>query len=344
MLRSGASCAILFSMILKRLFISLCALIAFPACDPLAPDPTAAALQRAARTPSATPVPPTAVPSLTPTATATPTITPTPTPTFPPTATPYICTDQRGQTIDLTFFSEIARRDFPYRVYLPPCYAETQRRYPFVVLLHGQGGDHRDWTAFGVQRAYESALRAGEVPPMILIMPGGAELADTDIFAAARSWESVILDDLLPTVEKNFCTWNVREGRAIGGFSRGAFWALSITFRNPSVFGAVGAHSPALYEDNAPPAVNPLALARSIAFPPGAQPRIWVDVGRQDSVWETTAEFADTLTERGINVTFMLYPVGDHDISYWTEHATDYLAFYGQAWARDVRDLPSCLE
>ncbi|MCS6870134.1 MAG: esterase family protein, partial [Anaerolineae bacterium] len=265
----------------NRLLVSLCVLIALTACDPLAPDPTVAALQRAARQATATPILPTAVPSLTPTVTPTPTATPTPTPTFPPTPTPFLCREAHGQTVELTFLSKIARQELPYRVYLPPCYAETERRYPFVILLHGQGGDQSDWTAIGVQRAYEAAFRTGDLPPMILVMPSGGTLADENSFARSRSWASVILEELLPNVEQNFCTWNAREGRAIGGISRGGFWALHIAFRYPELFGAVGAHSPALYEDNAPPDANPLFLARKVTFPLGAQPRLWIDIGLQ---------------------------------------------------------------
>ncbi|PJF36223.1 MAG: hypothetical protein CUN49_06535 [Candidatus Thermofonsia Clade 1 bacterium] len=331
-------------MTIRYLLLSLCALLALAACDPLAPDPTAAALQRAARQATITPLLPTAVPSLTPTITPTPTVTPTATPTFPPTPTPYRCPEERGQTVELSFFSQIAQQSFVYRAYLPPCYAETQRRYPFAILLHRQGGDQADWTAVGVQRAYEAALKAGEVPPMILIMPAGGQLADQNIFAEARSWASVILDDLLPAVEKNFCTWNAREGRAVGGISRGAFWALYIGFRYPELFGAVGAHSPALYEDNAPPEANPLALARTVTFPLGAQPRFWIDIGAQDELEPTVTQFANTLIERGILVSFTRYPGGNHDIAYWTEHVREYLTFYGQLWPHDVRDLPSCLE
>ncbi|MFQ3536446.1 MAG: alpha/beta hydrolase-fold protein [Aggregatilineales bacterium] len=329
---------------LRRLLSALSALIALTACDPLAPDPTIAALQRAALQPTVTPIPPTAVPSLTPTITPTPTATPTPTPTFPPTPTSYLCLEARGQTVELSFFSQIARQDLAYRVYLPPCYAETQRRYPFVVLLHGQGGDQSDWTAIGAQRAYESALRAGAVPPMLLIMPSGGALADENSFAEGRSWASVVLQELLPNVERNFCTWNAREGRAIGGFSRGGFWALHIAFRYPEFFGTVGAHSPALYEDNAPPNANPLDLARTAAFPPGAQPRLWIDIGLQDDREATVTRFVNTLVERGIAISFTRYSVGEHDIAYWTEHAAEYLIFYGQLWPRDVRDLPTCLE
>jgi enterochelin esterase-like enzyme len=331
-------------MMPRYLLISLCALIVLAACDPLAPDPTEVALQRAARQPTAAPILPTAVPSLTPTVTPTPTATPTATPTFPPTPTPFVCDEPSGQTVELSFFSARAQQTLPYRVYLPPCYAQTQRRYPFVILLHGQGGDHRDWTAIGVQRSYERALRAGNVPPMILVMPSGGTLADENRFTESRSWAAVILEELLPAIERDFCTWNAREGRAIGGFSRGAFWALYIAFRYPELFGAVGAHSPALYEDNAPPDANPLFLARTVAFPLGAQPRLWLDIGEQDDLLPTVAQFAQTLIERGVVFTFTRYPLSAHDIAYWTEHAADYLVFYGQLWSHDVRDLPSCLE
>jgi enterochelin esterase-like enzyme len=179
---------------------------------------------------------------------------------------------------------------------------------------------------------------------MILVMPGGGALSNAAEFRRMRSYEDLIALELLPEVEKNFCTWNTRETRAIGGISRGGFWALSIVLRQPETFGAVGGHSPALYVDNAPPTHNPLLLAQSAEFPPGAQPRFWVDVGIEDPARTTIEEFAERLRARDIDPGLTINPTGGHTIEYWAAHVTEYLAFYGQLWPRQIEDLPSCLD
>jgi enterochelin esterase-like enzyme len=217
-------------------------------CDPLAPEPTPIVIVL-----TATPTPvPTAVPSATPTITPTPTPEPTATPTFS-LPTPWVCNETKGRVLDLTFESKVARQTMPYRIYLPPCYTQTGKRYPYVILMHGSDRDEKEWTdLLKAHEAMDAGLALGALPPMILVMPGhgkalpstGNTLANMNSFVKGQSWESLILDELMPAIERSFCTWNDREGRAIGGISRGGFWAFSIAFRNPSLFSAIGGHSP----------------------------------------------------------------------------------------------------
>ncbi len=317
------------------------------ACDPLAPDPTSVALVRATPTPSPAP---TAVPSRTPTRTPTPspthtpTITPTPLPTDTPPPTPFICRETQGQVVELTLRSEIAGRVVPYRAYLPPCYADSGKRYPYVILLHALDADYTQWIDLvKVGAAAEEGLALSALPPMILIMPDGGRLAAAETFRAGATWEDLILKELIPAVQTNFCTWEDRDGRAIGGISRGGFWAWSIGLRNPTLFSAVGGHSAAFYPDNAPASYNPMALARTVRFPPGQQPRLWLDVGDQDLAKENLDAVREAFAKREIDLTYTVIPGGEHTNAYWAENASAYLAFYGALWPKNLADLPSCL-
>jgi enterochelin esterase-like enzyme len=323
---------------MMRLKLCLLLLIAslVVACDPLAPEPTAIVIVLTP-TPTLTP-PPTAIPE--------PTESPTPEPpTEVPTATPWVCGELKGQIVNLTFSSKVARADEHYRVYLPPCYGETTRRYPYVILFHGSDADQTQWTEqLAAQEALEAGLTAKALPPMILVMPEGGELANTNVFKTGQSWESLVIDELMPEVEKNFCTWNAREGRAIGGISRGGFWAFEIAFRHFELFGAVGGHSAFFDPQIAPPAYNPLSLAKTVQFPPGLQPRIWLDAGKDDYARPNVEVFQKTLATRNIDPGYTMNPTGRHEVKYWAEHVGEYLSFYGQTWPRNVEDLPSCLQ
>jgi enterochelin esterase-like enzyme len=306
------------------------------ACEPLAPAPTPVVI----------------VLSPTPTNPPSPTVTPRPTdtetalpPTETPTATPWVCSEKQGQILTLSFNSKIAKTEVHYRAYLPPCYTETTRRYPYVILMHGSDADHTQWTEqLGVQNALEAGLAVKALPPMVLIMPEGGDLANTNTFRDGASWESLVITELMPEIEKNFCTWNAREGRAIGGISRGGFWAFEIAFRHPDLFGAIGGHSPFFDPQNALPAYNPLSLAKTVQFPPGGQPRIWLDLGKDDYARPNVEVFQKTLANRGIDPGYTMNPEGQHDGAYWAAHVAEYLAFYGQTWPRDPQDLPSCLQ
>lgn len=253
------------------------------------------------------------------------------------------CAD--GQVVDTRFASEISRRAVAYRVYLPPCYWQTNRRYPYVILLHSSDGDQTEWTdRLHIDLTLDQGIASGTLPPMILVMPNGGNLQSTNNFGEGASFESLVLNELMPAIEQNFCTWNAREGRAIGGISRGGFWAYEIGFRNSMVFSAIGGHSATFDANNAPPAYNPLNLAQTVKFTPGLQPRLWLDVGRDDAARPNVEAFTQILSTRHIDPGYTLYSTGEHNDAYWETHTAAYLAFYGQTWPHDPSALPSCLQ
>ena len=110
----------------------------------------------------------------------------------------------------------------------------------------------------------------------------GRRSARDNSFPPKASYETVVLDELMPAVERDFCTWNDRDHRAIGGISRGGFWAYEIALRHPDMFGIVGGHSAAFDAGNAPAAFNPLELALNAPFLTDANLRMYLDNGADD--------------------------------------------------------------
>ncbi len=283
------------------------------------------------------PAGPSAAPSARPSVSTLPSASPAPTAT----AVATRCTAKHGTVVDRSYASKVAGLTVRYRVYLPPCYATSGRRYPYVILLHGSLDNQTEWTdILHVNTVLDAGITAGQLAPMILVMPGGGDLANTATFTAGKSYESVILSEIVPRVEKEFATFGTRAGREIGGISRGGFWAFSIAFRHPDLFAAVGGHSPFFWPTNAPPSANPLNLAKSVHFEAGERPRIWVDAGAQDYAMPNITPFVESLEERHIAHQFVLYPTGRHEVAYWRSHVKTYLAFYGKAWPKDADDLP----
>jgi enterochelin esterase-like enzyme len=308
-------------------------------CDPLAQQPTAEVLVITA-VPSDTPIP-------TPTLAVTRTLVPTFTPVVTPSPTPVPCDENSGQVVTIdSFRSTVAGENLRYKVYIPPCYAKTQKRYPYVILLHGSGTTEKEWDDVGMVGALDQGLRLGALPPMILVMPYTGSIANDDTFPPDPSYETVILDELVPAVERDFCTWDNRTHRAIGGISRGGFWAYSIALRHPDIFGIVGGHSAFFPEDlnEVPPSFNPLELALNSALLPSANLRMYLDNGANDLAGVNQELFSSRLSSRAIPHTYVVNPVGEHNDEYWAAHVSEYLAFYGRDWPRDTAGLPSCLQ
>jgi len=269
-------------------------------------------------------------PALAPTGTAAPTATPPattsprPTTTAAPTASPTPCPP--GEVRSGVFDSGLAGES-RYRVYLPPCYGLDGRLYPAVYLFAGNAQDESAWDAYGLDEAAEEAIRAGEIPPMLLVMADGGWLANTTS-GGPRSYEAHVLDFLIPHIEATYCVWPEPAGRAIGGISRGGYWALEIAFRHPELFVSAGGHSPALIDSHAGPEVNPQFTALSNDL---GDLRIYIDIGADDYLLPNTLRLHEDMVEAGIPHTWTLN-AGAHEDSYWPEHLDEYLRWYGEPW------------
>ncbi len=323
----------------KRLLILVTLIALICACDPLAPVITP--------TPQIIIVTP--VPTDTPIATSTPVPTSTPLPTSTPQDTPtptaLPCLADGGQMVDFNDFkSKTANENLKYIVYIPPCYLQTQKRYPYVILLHGLDQDEKEWGNLGIQKALDEGIKLGALAPMIVVMPNFGQIGTRNTFPPDPSYETVVLNELMPAVERDFCTINNRDHRAIGGISRGGFWAYEIALRHPDVFSAVGGHSAAFDEGSAPPEFNPLELALNAPFLANANLRMYLDNGADDPSGTNLQLFSSRLSSRGIAHTYVISPVGGHDDAYWSAHLQDYLTFYGHDWPTQVDTLPSCLQ
>ena len=289
------------------------------------------------------PMPPTPTPTSTltptlaspPTSTLTPTSTPTHTPIPTPTPTPTLaCSETTGQVRELAYFSQTAGDEQPYRIYLPPCYGQTSRHYPVLYLLHGWPYDETHWDILGADEAADTGIGAGSLPPFIIVLPGGPERLYVNTSGGDHSFESQLVNDLIPHVDATHRTWANREGRAIGGISRGGVWALEIGFRHPNLFATVGAHSPALSVNLAPPVYDPFYLLRE---PGVATLRIYLDAGDSDWAREATQTLHQTLEAQDIAHEFVVHP-GNHENGLWEANVAEYLTFYTAGWPGD--DVP----
>jgi S-formylglutathione hydrolase len=133
-------------------------------------------------------------------------------------------------------------------VYLPPGYdASGDKRYPVLYLLHGFAGGTADWTKhWDLKGAADTVIRSGQ-PPFLVVMPngntrlGGGFYLDSPV---SGKWETYILRELVPMIDRDFRTAAAPASRGIAGHSMGGFGALRFGMRSPDVFGSVYAMSP----------------------------------------------------------------------------------------------------
>ncbi len=260
----------------------------------------------------------TAVPTYTPEQTAPLLPTSTPLPTATPCPSGYI----ENGTMESVFAGT-----FRYRVYVPPCYRVNGRSYPILYLLPGNIHSDSIWDDLGLDEIAETGIQDGNYPPFLIAMADGGWIAN-NTSGGYGSYESVILDEFMPHIESQYCTWGTANGRAIGGISRGGYWSLEIAFQHPDQFLSVGGHSAALYDIGADPALNPqyTGLNQNLG-----KLRVYMDIGEQDVLIPNLRRLhedmvaADVLHEWHLNS-------GGHDNAYWMAHLEEYLDWYLEPW------------
>ncbi len=302
----------------------LLALLALTGCVELARTPQPIPTRTSTPPPTATPLP-----TLTPA--PEPTATPEPTPT--PSVTPG-CDVSAGH-IDVGQFPSaiLAAGQGVYAIYFPPCY-DTRLRYPVIYLMHGSPNfNESHWLDLGLKEAVDRAVALQRVPPFLAVLPRGdvnGTFGNTS--GGPGSWEQVIVDELIPYVDTTYNTLGTKEGRAIGGISRGAVWALEIAFRHPDLFSAVGGHSSALSLNLAAPAFDPIEIVQTDQANTLTGLRILLDAGDTDWALQKTAELHALLDLRGIRNTFLVGR-GAHAAAYWSSQMDTYVDFYASVFA-----------
>lgn len=136
-------------------------------------------------------------------------------------------------------------------VYLPPSYdQDVRRRYPVAYVLTGFTGRGRMllndnlWNP-PLDVRMDTLITAG-CGEMILVMPdcatryGGSQYLDS---SATGRYETHLIGELVPEIDRRYRTRAAREHRAVLGKSSGGYGALVQGMHHPEVFGAVACHS-----------------------------------------------------------------------------------------------------
>ena len=189
-------------------------------------------------------------------------------------------------------------------------------------------------------RVADMQMSLGMLPPFIIVMPASGQRAN-DVYArslaGAGSWEDFFINELVPYIDKTFNTWKSREGRAIGGISRGGYWSIEIAFAHPDKFSVLGGHSPSITDKlvGVPANFSMLSWAKSVDDLRSM--RIWLDAGQTDWARYDIKKLAGDLD--GVKIGYQISQgQGAHEDTYWTGRVAEYLAFYAATWPRIAKD------
>jgi S-formylglutathione hydrolase FrmB len=141
-------------------------------------------------------------------------------------------------------------------VYLPPGYADTQRRFPVMYFYHGYTRGPGDYTA--VSDAVDRLVRGGDMGDAIVVLVDGTNRLIGAYFLdspVTGGFETYVSRDLVDAIDATYRTIPHRDSRAIMGHSTGGYNAMRIGLNHPDRFGAVSAHA-GMYRWDTPEAID----------------------------------------------------------------------------------------
>jgi len=240
----------------------------------------------------------------------------------------------------IQFSSQLAGKSLPYDIVLPPGYglfSARRIRYPVIYLLHGWSSHHDAWLSRTALAQYAADHQ------LIIITPEGNNGWYTDSATTpSNKYESYIVQELIPDVDKRLRTIAERRGRAIAGCSMGGYGAVKFGLKHPDLFAFVASSSGAL---DATSRTDDTSIMQAFGetgsverksndvqrlaeeFPSERIPLLpyfYLDCGRDDPWLNTNLRFAEILRERKIPVEFRQLP-GNHNWPYWDKQLGEVL-------------------
>lgn len=253
--------------------------------------------------------------------------------------------------------SALLGRSINYRVLYPVQYKypdKREKRFPVLFLLHGLTGQSSNW----IEKT-RIARYATEYELFIVMAEGGNGWYTDSATVPADKYESYILRELIPEVERRFRVSKERNGRAVAGLSMGGYGAIKFGLKYPDMFSLVasmsGAFSAGSWTEkdlkdpgprrdsvlhtfgaaNSPTrAANDLfKLARELSTErTKSLPFIYLDCGTEDFLFKDSRDLAGLLVEQKIPHEYRQLP-GSHDWQYWDRQIREVLKLAAQKLA-----------
>ncbi|WP_428232308.1 alpha/beta hydrolase [Flavobacterium sp.] len=240
----------------------------------------------------------------------------------------------------LQVFSAAMNKNIKTCVITPDNYQKSNKNFPVVYLLHGYSGNYATWA-----KSFKELRQQVDQYGFIVIGVDGNYSSwyfDSPIDTAFK-YETYIIDELVPFIDKKYKTIANREGRAISGLSMGGHGALYLSFRHQDIFAVAGSMSggvdfrpfpdkwdikkrlgpiteyPENWEKNT--VVNMLELVKDNKL------KLIIDCGVDDFFIDVNRDLHTKMLALKINHDYIERP-GEHNIKYWENSLKFQLLFF----------------
>jgi enterochelin esterase family protein len=250
-----------------------------------------------------------------------------------PPALPWELNDvPHGQVHRHFYHSKVAGDDRDFFVYTPPGYDPSARkRYPVLYLLHGYSDDATAWVSVGLANVIlDNLIARRQAKPMLVVMPlgygtmdivraGWQRVRDRQLWQRNQDgFRDALLNEVIPSVEKDYRVLTDRDQRAIAGLSMGGSESLLVGLNRLDRFAWIGSFS-----------AGGLGTNLASQFP-GLDEKanrqlqlLWIGCGEQDGLLTSNLALSDWLKARNIKHTWVQTP-GQHSFRVWRRYLADF--------------------
>lgn len=224
-----------------------------------------------------------------------------------------------GKIDTVTYESKTVGNTRRALIYTPPGYSKS-KKYPVLYLLHGIGGDEKEWYNGGSPQIILDNLYAQDkIVPMIVVLPNGRAIRDDratgnimapDKVQGFANFEKDLLNDLIPFIDQKYHVYKDKDHRAIAGLSMGGGQSLNFGLGNLDTFSWVGAFSAA------PNTKKPEDLLPDPNAAKSKLKLLWISCGSSDGLITFSKRTHDYLAEKGMPHIYYIEP-GVHNFKVW---------------------------
>jgi enterochelin esterase-like enzyme len=132
------------------------------------------------------------------------------------------------------YYSTVTKKYRKCFIYLPPAYdTKSTEKYPVLFLQHGMNETQYSWHMQGKANfILDNLIAEGKALPMIVVMDNGMTIND---------YSSLVVNDLIPFLEKNYKVKTDRRSMAAAGLSMGSYQATGLGIVNIDKFAYLAA-------------------------------------------------------------------------------------------------------
>jgi S-formylglutathione hydrolase FrmB len=255
----------------------------------------------------------------------------------------------------LEIYSPVMKKNLKAAVTTPSSYSSSSKNYPVLYLLHGGSGAFNDWHKKVTEPGLVNQL--ADQYNLIIVTPsvGPASYYYDSPMMDSVQYETYIIKELIPEIDKKYRTLDKRESRAITGLSMGGHGAIILSAKHPELFIAAGSMSGVMNIDTrmwiVPEDFQKLRTTQQKAMlgedliydAPFSQytavglvdkikengVALTLDIGVDDFLVKTNRQMHQLLLENKIEHDYTERP-GAHTWNYWTESLPYHLLFFSK--------------